>query len=318
MDDFNRKNLSLSAQDIFLSGKLAKFLQIYEAGNIRKAAEAMRISQPPLTVALKELEAALGETLFVRSQHGVTPTPAGDLLYNYASSMRQTAHLAFESFAQRRNGKPQKLRIGAGVAWTSSVLPDVLSDLRSIHPDLAFDMMTGVSDQLAASFAKGDVDMFIAASPINNNELTDVKRQYIGNLKMIAVADRDSSIAQQKNVSIADLVAHDWAGFLEDETFVHLASHYVQVQGLNMPQIAVRTNSVTALLAYLQGSDMVTLLASPLADIAEKNGLVKLPMDQDLWQVPMYLFIRHALFDLPIVKKFVALTEQHLLDFHHK
>lgn len=316
MDHLNIKNLSKSAQDVFLSGKLKKFIQIYEARNIRKAAEQLRISQPPLTIALKQLEEALGQTLFTRSAHGVTPTPQGELLYRYASSMRQTAKLAFETLSQEPKGTNYRLRIGAGVAWTSAILPQVLSDLRSNHANLTFDMIEGVSDQLAASFTKGDIDLFIAASPMNDRELTDVTRQNMGNLKMFAVADRHSIIAQKKNVTIADLIETEWAGFLEDEIFVHLASHYMQVQGLNLPQIAMRTNSVTALLAYISGSEMVSMLASPLAEVAQNNGLVKLPMEQELWEVPMYVFVRNALLDLPITKSFVALIERHVQEFY--
>ncbi|WP_319533021.1 LysR family transcriptional regulator [uncultured Cohaesibacter sp.] len=306
------KKLSLSATDALLNSRLRKFLAIYERSNIHKAAEDLRISQPALTVALKQLEESFGEPLFERSVQGMTPTPAGDLLYRYACSIRQTARLAIESFVEARDGVTRKLRVGAGVAWTTTVLPSALTQLRSNYPGLSVDLLAGVGDQLASLYRKGEIDLFISAGPMVQHDLTDVHRKHLTNLQMIAVADRENPLAQKAKVTAGDLVAMEWAGFYEDESFVHLSNHYMSIRGLPPPRIVMRTNSVAALQAFVRDSGMISILVSPLADATQREGFVQLPLAEPLWNVPMNIFVRKTVYDLPVVSHFIGLIEQQM------
>lgn len=309
MAHLDTKKLSSNATDALLNSKLRKFLAIYEQASIHKAAEDLRISQPALTVALKQLEESFGEVLFTRSVHGMAPTLAGDLLYRYACSIRQTARLAIESFAEARAGVTKRLRVGAGVAWTTTVLPAILTELRAKYPGLSVDLVAGVGDQLAALYSKGEIDLFFSASPAVQTDLADVTRQHLTNLPMIAVADCRNPIAQKPRVSAADLVSVEWAGFYEDESFIHLSNHYMSVRGLPAPNIIMRTNSVAALTAFVHGSDTVSLVISPLANAAAASGLVPLPLEEPLWDVPVYLFVREFVYDVPMISDFIKLIK---------
>lgn len=52
-------------------------MAVARAGGMRKAAEALHMSQPAVSKAIAQLEDALGVPLFDRSARGVTPTPYG-------------------------------------------------------------------------------------------------------------------------------------------------------------------------------------------------------------------------------------------------
>lgn len=312
MNDLDRNNLSLNATNALLHSRLRKFLAIYEHSNIHKAADDLRISQPALTVALKQLEESFGTPLFQRSVQGMTPTPAGKLLYRYASSIRQTARLAVESFAEVRDGVTRKLRVGAGVAWTTTVLPDALAALRSDYPGLSVDLIAGVGDQLASLYKKGEIDLFFSASPVVQDDLTDIHRKYLTNLPMVAVADSRHPLSAKRSVSAGDLVAAEWAGFYEDESFIHLSNHYMAVRGLAAPKIMMRTNSVAALTAFIHGSNMISVLIAPLANAAQAAGFTQLQLEEPLWDIPMNLFVRKTVNDLPVVTRFIQLVEQQM------
>ena len=219
MHDHDTKKLSLRATDALLNSRLRKFLAIYEHSNIHKAAEELSISQPALTVALKQLEESFGEPLFRRSVQGMIPTPAGNLLYRYACSIEQTARLAIESLLEARDGTSRKLRVGAGVAWTTTVLPSVLTQLRSDFPGLSVDLVVGVGDQLASLYRKGKIDLFFSASPVVQYDLTDVHRKYLTNLAMVAVADSKNALSSKKRVSAKDLVEAEWLVFMRMTAF---------------------------------------------------------------------------------------------------
>ncbi len=312
MKSIDKKKLSLNASDALLNSKLRKFLAVYEHSNIHKAANELRISQPALTVSLKQLEESFGEQLFTRSVQGMSPTAAGDMLYRYASSIRQTAKLAAEALVEARDGVTRKLRVGAGVAWTSTILPSVFAQMRREYHGLSIDLISGVGDQLAALYSRGEIDLFFSASPVVRYDLADVDRIYLTNLPMIAIADHRNPLAFEKRISAADLVAVDWAGFYEDESFVHLSNHYMSVRGLATPRIVMRTNSVAALTAFVRDSNLISVLVSPLAEVAQQSGFSLLPLEEPLWDVPMNLFVRRTVHDLPIVTRFIQLVEQQM------
>ncbi|XQE83658.1 LysR family transcriptional regulator [Streptomyces microflavus] len=54
---------------------LATFLEIYRTGSLSAAAQRLGVTQPAVTGQLARLEEQIGESLFVRSRKGVTPTP---------------------------------------------------------------------------------------------------------------------------------------------------------------------------------------------------------------------------------------------------
>ena len=66
---------------------LRYFTRIVEAGSFSRAASVVHIAQPALSQQIAELELDLGVTLLHRSARGVSPTPAGDVLYHEAVSI---------------------------------------------------------------------------------------------------------------------------------------------------------------------------------------------------------------------------------------
>lgn len=67
--------------------QLKNFLAIVDYGSINKAAERLYISQPALSRSIQALEKEMGKELLIRSNHGVSLTPTGRLLYYYSQSI---------------------------------------------------------------------------------------------------------------------------------------------------------------------------------------------------------------------------------------
>lgn len=295
-----------------LNRRLAHFLAVYEVGNINRASELLGISQPALSMSLRQLEDDLGAELFQRQARGVVPSEAGNALYRYGSSMRQTARLAREEIAALSTGRLSRLRLGAGVAWTTTVLPDVLVELRGQFPGMSIDMVTGVGDQLAGLFLSGEIDVFLAAGSMPGLDAPDIEKEFIANIPMRAVADRAHPLARLASVRPVDLIGTSWAGFYEDDGFFHLAQHYMSLRGLPAPTIALRTNSAAALTALVKASDSVAILIAPLAQSASKAGLVELPLAEPLWDMPVNTFTRRIASELTVIRAFRSTVRERI------
>ena len=73
--------------------QLEYFCEVYKCHNFSKAADAMNISQPSISIAISNLETELGVPLFRRSKRQILPTEEGDMLYGMAISL---LHMAFD------------------------------------------------------------------------------------------------------------------------------------------------------------------------------------------------------------------------------
>ena len=73
-------------------------ITISDYGSMNKAAEALYISQPTLTNAVKELESELGITIFLRTGKGTAPTPEGEEFLIYARQLYQQYELINEKY----------------------------------------------------------------------------------------------------------------------------------------------------------------------------------------------------------------------------
>ena len=63
--------------------QLLQVMEVYKTHSISKAAQNLYISQPTLTVSIRQLEEELGEQLFVRSRRGTETTPFGRRFVQY-------------------------------------------------------------------------------------------------------------------------------------------------------------------------------------------------------------------------------------------
>lgn len=73
--------------------QLHYILEIYRTGSITRAAENLFVTRPGVSLSLRNLEAELGYPIFVRTQNGLTPSPQGERVLEYASRICETQRL---------------------------------------------------------------------------------------------------------------------------------------------------------------------------------------------------------------------------------
>src|SRR5207245_5761402 len=118
------------------------FLAVAEARNLRRAAEALAISQPAVTKTLNELEEILGVRLFERGRGGARPTPEAELFLRHASASVQSLAQAVDAMLRGRD-EALPLRVGALPTVAPSVLPRVLRAYRTARPGAELRVITG-------------------------------------------------------------------------------------------------------------------------------------------------------------------------------
>lgn len=300
---------------LFFDRRLERFLVIYEHQSLRAAADVLRMTQPALTVSLKTLEDDLGFRLFDRTSKGMEPTRAAETIYRFGAALRQGGRLAMGEIRRLNEQPGGSLRIGAGVAWTTTMLPGVLRELHLRFPDSSIDLVSGVGDQLATRLINGELDVVLAAGSMDRLASPEFQQRHLINTEMKVVADPDSRLGRKTEIETAELVSVPWVGFYEDENIVQQSRHFLALRSLPPARFVMRSNSPAALYAFLRGTEFISVLVGPLVTAALRAGLVELYLGEPLWKLPVSLYHRTTATESNMVTVFSELCVERAAAF---
>lgn len=134
---------------------------LFEEKNMRKAAERLFLSQPALSQRLQTIEKEWGSQLFIRSQKGLTPTPAGELVIQYANEMVARRTEIFETLQSLQSKVHGTLKIACASIVGQNWLPKVLKEYVTLYPDTKISLMTGWSSEIVKALYEGEAHVGI-------------------------------------------------------------------------------------------------------------------------------------------------------------
>ena len=115
---------------------LRYFLALADELHFGRAAQRLAISQPPLTVAIQQLEAEVGAPLFLRNSRGVQLTAAGQALVPAAQAAIDGAAQALHAARDAASGQVGRLSIGFAGTMLYRGLPQMLRRFQAEHARL--------------------------------------------------------------------------------------------------------------------------------------------------------------------------------------
>jgi len=139
-----------------------------------RAAEASAVTQPALSVQIKELEETLGVVLVERGARQSRLTKAGE---EAAECVRRILRSVGELGDLARASRGQlsgRFRIGMIPTIAPYLLPAIIGDLAQSHPDVGVDIREAVTSKLIQELAEGRLDAAIVALPISESSLTEI------------------------------------------------------------------------------------------------------------------------------------------------
>jgi DNA-binding transcriptional LysR family regulator len=113
---------------------LRYFVVLAEELHFGRAARRLAISQPPLSVAIRQLEESIGARLFERNSKQVRLTPAGAALQGSARQLLRQAEEASMEARDVSQGSAGRLRIGFVGSMLYRGLPQALRKFQATHP----------------------------------------------------------------------------------------------------------------------------------------------------------------------------------------
>lgn len=150
--------------------QLLYFKTVVEQGSLASASEVLHIAQPPLSVAIKQLEELWGVSLFERTGRGLLTTDTGLALYERACELLNNANEVDEAMASLGRGQGGRVRIGFVSAGIGPVVRTIAT-LREELPAVTFSLHQGEPRSLEDMIERRVIDFALTSLPISNPAL---------------------------------------------------------------------------------------------------------------------------------------------------
>jgi DNA-binding transcriptional LysR family regulator len=145
---------------------LRYFMALAERLHFGRAAEALHISQPPLSRAIRSLEARLGVTLFARTRRRVELTPEGTRLLEDTRRLLSQLEHSVQGLRAMASGEEGRLRIGFVSLADYGVLPGLLKAYKAARPRVPLALREMLSPDQAVALAAGELDFGLLLPPV--------------------------------------------------------------------------------------------------------------------------------------------------------
>lgn len=150
--------------------QLRYFAAVARFAHFGKAAESCNVTQPALSMQVRELESHLGLTLFERRQQGVQLTDAGREILKRARDIL-TAVRDLDDFAHHhKQVLTGRLRLGVIPSLAPYILPPLLPVIRDRYRDLDLRIRETLTETLVEELIDGQLDVLLLALPIEHPE----------------------------------------------------------------------------------------------------------------------------------------------------
>lgn len=139
--------------------KLRYFSVLADEMHFGRAARRLSLSQPPLSYAIRQLEAELGAELFVRNSRNVQLTPAGAVLQQEAGALLRRMEEARRLVKAVADGRDGQLRLGLGASMLYRGLPAIANDFRSKLPNIDLNLREMSSAEQVEALHRDEIDL---------------------------------------------------------------------------------------------------------------------------------------------------------------
>jgi len=157
---------------------LRYLIAIAEAGHMTRAAEALGVSQPTLSAAVRKLEDELGVALFDRTGRGVELTEVGRVFVGHAQGALREVESGKRAVRALAGLETGTIRVGGGATAMGYLLPPAVRAVLGEHPGLRFYVREAGSDAIAGAILTGELDLGIVTLPVThpgNGDLMTVR-----------------------------------------------------------------------------------------------------------------------------------------------
>ncbi|MGQ9368511.1 LysR family transcriptional regulator [Azospirillum sp. A39] len=144
---------------------LRAFAWVVEAGSFSAAADRLNLTQPAVSLQVRQLERRLGVRLVERIGRRAQPTAAGADLLHHVRRIDEAVAGAVAAMDAHRSGVAGRVRLATGATACTYLLPPILGALRRAMPTLDVVVSTGNTPDVLRSVEENSADAALVTLP---------------------------------------------------------------------------------------------------------------------------------------------------------
>ena len=159
-----------SGEGLGRTGSPLNFHQLYifyavaSHRSFSRAAEALDITQPAVSIQVQELENALGVTLFHRRARGIRITEVGETVFAYAQQIFSLSSKLVETVREMQDLSTGHLTLGASTTPGEFVLPLAVGQFRQVYPGIQVELVIANTRSIIQRVLRGEMDLGMVGS----------------------------------------------------------------------------------------------------------------------------------------------------------
>ncbi|MEF2094083.1 selenium metabolism-associated LysR family transcriptional regulator [Bacillus sp. CFBP9009] len=186
---------------------LKVFVTVIEQKNFSRAGDILNLSQPGVSLHIRNLENELGTKLIYRSPKQVQITEPGKILYRHAKQMLNHYETAKREINEFNNVVSGTMKIGASFTIGEYYLPKVLAEFAAQYPMVDIQIIISNSNDVIQGIRSNKLDIGLIEG---ETEYKDIDVRPFMNDEMIVVVPPDHPLSQMDLIEGALLQNQTW------------------------------------------------------------------------------------------------------------
>ena len=182
--------------------QLSIFHTVARVGSFTGAAAELDISQPAVSIQVKQLERSLQTTLLSRLRRGVVLTDTGEAVYGYTKRIFSLAEDMRYAIQDIKGLAAGRLTIGSSSTPGECILPLVIGIFHSRYPNVEVSLAISNTQTVVDQILNRQLDFGMAGAPVDHNGL--VSFPYAKD-EVVLVSSAAHPLARSRHVRIADI-----------------------------------------------------------------------------------------------------------------
>ncbi len=207
------------------------FYTVARVGSFSKAAQGLSISQPAVSIQVREMERTLGTPLFLRRRGDHQLTETGRIAFDYAQRLFALAEEMQQVLADLQGVRAGTLNLGASTTPGEYVLPALIGRFQQRFPGVEVALHISNSQRIVQQVQRREMDLAVVGSEVEDPEL--VVTPYVQD-EIVVIAAPSHPLAKQRVVPMRALEGQPFVLREEGSATRRIAEAYLQEQGIRI------------------------------------------------------------------------------------
>ena len=254
--------------------QLRYFCTASRCHSITRAAEELYVTQPTISVAIRDLEIEFGISLFYRKGNQLILTQEGEALYEKATYILQYCNELQADYSSMSRVKPP-LRIGIPPMLSTVFFPELLTAFHQEHPEIAV-VLEEYGSVRACNLVQDDT-LDLALVNMEQYNIDKFHNAILANDQVVFCVSNDHRLADKEVVTTKEMSKESLIFFNADSVQNQLLKTRFEMDGYT-PNIVMRSSQIYTTLLFVKTGKYGCFLYSSMTDKFASSGITGIPL----------------------------------------